>query len=133
METALNGHAGTATSTTVERGSRVDVLERGYVRLVDWMGDDLSVTNAARASYMKEARKLRPADERLITFLADRGHMSPFRHAMVQLEVKAPLMVARQWFKYRVGVAHSPDTAELVGTEVPATSLWAGQGDDGGS
>ncbi|MGH2354922.1 MAG: FAD-dependent thymidylate synthase, partial [Chloroflexota bacterium] len=118
---------------TVERGSVVPVLDRGYVRLVDWMGDDLSVTNAARASYMKEAKKLRPADERLIGFLAEHGHMSPFRHAVVQLEIKAPLMVARQWFKYRIGAAHSPDTAELLGSEVPEALLWAGQGDDGGS
>lgn len=128
----LNGTA-TATAMTVERGSTITFLERSYVRLVDWMGDDLSVTNAARASYMKEAKKLRPADERLISFLADHGHMSPFRHAMVQLEVKAPLMTARQVFKYRIGAAHSPDTAELLGIEVPEALLWGGQGDDGGS
>jgi thymidylate synthase (FAD) len=121
------------TPHTVERGSRVTVLDNGYVRLVDWMGDDLSVTNAARASYMKEANKLRPADERLIAFLSEHGHMSPFRHAVVQLEIKAPLMVARQWFKYRIGAAHTPDSAELLGTEVPEALLWQGQGDDGGS
>ncbi|NCV21559.1 MAG: thymidylate synthase (FAD), partial [Chloroflexi bacterium] len=45
------------------------VLDIGYVRLVDWMGDDLSVTNAARASYMKETTAFRAADERLIAFL----------------------------------------------------------------
>lgn len=117
----------------MERGTTITLLERGYVRLGDWMGDDLSVTNAARASYMKEAKELRPADERLISFLADHGHMSPFRHAMVQLEIKAPLMVARQWFKYRVGAAHSPDSVEFLGTEIPEALLWAGQGDDGGS
>lgn len=133
MNGTVNGLSAPTLPATVERGSTVDVLDRGYVRLVDWMGDDLSVTNAARASYMKETKKLRPADERLISFLAEHGHMSPFRHAMVQLEIKAPLMVARQWFKYRIGAAHTPDTAEFLGLEVPEALLWGGQGDDGGS
>lgn len=115
------------------RGRTLDVLGNGYVRLVDWMGEDLSVANAARASHMKETTELRPADERLIAFLAGHGHLSPFRHAVVQLEIKAPLLVARQWFKYRIGAAHTPDTAELLGTEVPEALLWAGQGDDGGA
>lgn len=115
------------------RGRSIAVLNRGYVRLVDYMGDDLSVTNAARASYMKAANRLRPADERLIGYLADHGHTSPFRHAVVQLEIKAPLMVGRQWYKYRIGSSHSPDTAELLGVDVPEALLWTGQGDDGGS
>ena len=42
-------------------------------------------------------------------------------------------MVARQWFKYRIGAAHTPDTAEYLGLEVPQALLWGGQGDDGGS
>ncbi len=118
------------------RGQRVTVLDIGYVRLVDWMGDDLSVTNAARASYMKETTAFRAADERLIAFLASNGHHSPFRHATVSLEIKAPIMIARQWFKYRVGAAHTPDSAEFLGIELPAVFAealgWRGQGDDGG-
>ena len=125
-----------AGDTPAPRGQRVPVLDIGYVRLVDWMGDDLSVTNAARASYMKEATAFRAADERLIAFLASHGHHSPFRHATVSLEVKAPIMIARQWFKYRVGAAHTPDSAEFLGIELPADFAlalgWRGQGDDGG-
>ncbi|NDE76392.1 MAG: thymidylate synthase (FAD), partial [Proteobacteria bacterium] len=83
------------------------------------MGDDLSVTNAARASYMKETTAFRAADERLIAFLASNGHHSPFRHATVSLEIKAPIMIARQWFKYRVSAAHTPDSAEFLGIEMP--------------
>lgn len=100
------------------------------------MGDDLSVVNAARASYMKEATAFRAPDERLVAYLARHGHHSPFRHAVVSLEIKAPLMVARQWFKYRVGAAHSPDSAEMLGVEMPPEMAellgWRGQGDDGG-
>jgi thymidylate synthase (FAD) len=118
------------------RGQRLTVLIDGYVRLVDWMGDDLSVVNAARASFMKEATSFRAPDERLVAYLARHGHHSPFRHAVVSLEIKAPLMVARQWFKYRVGAAHTPDSAEMLGVPIPpelASALgWVGQGDDGG-
>lgn len=104
---------------------KLPVLDKGYVRLAETnllaavKGGDLSTVNAARASYMKESKELRDRDVRLIRFLAEHGHMSPFRHATLTLEIKAPLMVARQWFKYRVGSVHGPDTAELVGIAVP--------------
>ena len=73
------------------------VLNNGYVRLVDVMGSDLTVVNAARTSYDKQSTEMTEKDERLIRFLAREGHTSPFRHATLQFEVYAPLMVARQW------------------------------------
>lgn len=79
----------------------------GYVRLVDHMGTDLSVVNAARASYASESEQFGPRDAKLLRFLAEHDHSSPFRHAFVTLEVKAPLMVARQWWKYIVGSDHT--------------------------
>ena len=88
---------------------KLHVLDRGYVRLVDVMGTDLSVVNAARVSYDKESAELSERDERLIRFLAREGHTSPFRHAMATFEVYAPLMVARQWWKYVVGSDHTMD------------------------
>lgn len=86
------------------------VLSNGYVRLVDCMGSDLSVVNAARASYEKESLKLSEKDEKLIYFLAKENHWSPFRHAFMTLEFKAPLMVARQHWKYVVGSDHTMDS-----------------------
>lgn len=83
------------------------VLDKGYVRLVDVLGSDLTPVNAARVSYDKESSELSDKDERLIKFLAREGHTSPFRHAMLQFEVYAPLMVARQWWKYVVGSDHT--------------------------
>lgn len=71
------------------------VLDKGYVRLVDHMGSDLTVVNAARVSYAKESKELNEKDLRLIQFLAREGHTSPFRHAIMQYEIYAPLMVAR--------------------------------------
>src|SRR5690606_39915056 len=73
------------------------------------MGNDLTVANAARVSYDKESNEMSAKDERLIKFLAREGHTSPFRHASAQFEVYAPLMVARQWWKYVVGSDHVMD------------------------
>ncbi|UYL94089.1 thymidylate synthase [Geobacillus phage vB_GthS_PK5.1] len=85
------------------------VLDKGYVRLVDVMGSDLTVVNSARVSYNKAKEELDETDIRLIKFLAREGHTSPFRHATLQFEVYAPLMVARQWWKYVVGSDHVMD------------------------
>lgn len=82
------------------------VLDHGYVRLVDVMGSDLTVVNAARVSFDKESFELNDKDRRLIRFLATHGHTSPFRHATLQFEIYAPLMTARQWWKYVVGSMH---------------------------
>src|SRR5690606_6682282 len=86
----------------------VNVLDNGYVRLRDddVFGSDLSVVNAARVSFDKESRELTERDKRLIQFLAREGHTSPFRHAAATFEIYAPLMVARQWWKYIVGGDH---------------------------
>lgn len=88
----------------------ISVLDKGYVRLVDVMGSDLSVVNAARVSYAKESKELSERDIKLIKFLAREDHTSPFRHAFLQFEVYAPLMVARQWWKYVVGSDHTMDS-----------------------
>ncbi|CAM3688301.1 FAD-dependent thymidylate synthase [Marinicrinis lubricantis] len=90
------------------------VLNEGYVRLVDHMGTDLTVVNAARVSYAKESLELSDRDVRLIQFLAREGHTSPFRHAILQFELYAPLMVCRQWWKYVVGSAHYEGTGDSL-------------------
>ena len=88
----------------------IEVLDKGYVRLVDNMGSDLSVVNAARASFAKEKQSMTPSDGKLINFLARENHMSPFRHAFMTFEFKAPLLVARQHWKYVVGSDHTMDS-----------------------
>lgn len=105
----------------------------GYVKLHDVMGSDLTVVNAARVSYNRKKEVLDEKDRRLIQFLAENGHTSPFRHATLQFEVYAPLMVARQWWKYVVGADHIMDgwneSSRRYITEecefyVPNTSEW---------
>ena len=88
----------------------ITVLNNGYVRLVDIMGSDLSVVNAARASFAKESKEMTVNDGRLLDFLVRENHMSPFRHAFMTFEMKAPLMVARQHWKYVVGADHTMDS-----------------------
>jgi thymidylate synthase (FAD) len=89
--------------------TKISVLDHGYVRLVEHLGTDLSVVNAARVSFAKESQTFRDADIRLLQYLAKNGHTSPFRHAFLCFEVCAPLLVARQWWKYVVGSDHVMD------------------------
>lgn len=94
--------------------TKLGILDHGYVRLVDVMGSDLTVVNAARVSYAKESSELSERDIRLIKFLAREGHTSPFRHAIAQFEIYAPLMVARQWWKYVIGSAHAEGSGDSL-------------------
>ena len=87
----------------------VEVLDKGYVRLVDVLGDDLSIVNAARVSYDKESVEFTERDVKLINFLIREDHTSPLRHAALTFEIYAPLMVARQWWKYAVASTHIDD------------------------
>jgi thymidylate synthase (FAD) len=72
------------------------------------------LSNSARVSYAKESMELSERDIRLIQFLAREGHTSPFRHVMLQFEVYAPLMVARQWWKYVIGSSHMEGTGDSL-------------------
>ncbi len=85
---------------------KIDVGPKGYVLLKDWMGTDLSPVNDAKVSFDKEASELGPKEKRLIKYLAEHEHTSPFRHSVLKFEVYAPLMVARQWWKHIIGSEH---------------------------
>jgi thymidylate synthase (FAD) len=85
---------------------RVDVLNGGYVRLVDSMGSDLSVVRSARVSYDADWRPLVPEeiiskDEKLIKYLLTNKHTSPFEAVTFTFEIKAPIFVFRQWHRHR--------------------------------
>lgn len=71
--------------------------------LVDSMGTDLTTVNAARVSYGAESKELTDRDLGLVDFLAEHRHVTPFRHATVQLRCKAPIFLARQLGKHQVG------------------------------
>lgn len=82
---------------------KVDVLDAGFVRLVDHMGDDLSVVRAARVSFDADWRagQDQGSDERLIAYLMRNRHTSPFEAVTFTFEVKAPIFIFRQWHRHR--------------------------------
>ena len=74
------------------------------VSLVDKMGTDLTVVNSARVSYAKTKTTFDAKDEKLIKYLAEHEHWSPFAHGSMQFRIKAPVFVARQLVKHQVGL-----------------------------
>lgn len=76
------------------------LLDHGMLRLVDHMGDDMSVVRSARVSYNAKARN-DGGDEKLIRYMLANGHTSPFEHVVFTFEVKAPIFVFRQWHRHR--------------------------------
>ncbi len=83
-----------------EERKPVKVLDKGFVRLVDFMGGDQGVVDAARVSY-GGVSKGAEADKKLIDYLLKHSHLTPFEHAVFKFHVAAPIFVARQWFRHR--------------------------------
>lgn len=88
---------------TVLNMQKIDVLDHGFVRLVDHMGNDLSVVRAARVSYDAawRAGENENSDARLINYLWKNKHTTPFEAVTFTFEVKAPIFVFRQWHRHR--------------------------------
>jgi len=102
------------------------------VHLVDSMGTDLSVVNAARVSFAKESDEFSEKDAKLINYLAKHNHWSPFGHASLQFRIKAPIFVARQLVKHQVGLVWNEVSRRYVDDEpefyIP--SEWRLKADD---
>ena len=91
------------------------------VFLIDWMGTDDSVVNAARVSFDKTADKYSvEQNERLIEYLAKHHHWSPFAHACLSFRIRAPIFVARQLAKHQVGLAWNEVSRRYVTLEPQA-------------
>ena len=109
------------------------------VELIDKMGTDLSVVNAARVSYAKTKEVFEDKDEKLIKYLAEHEHWSPFAHASLQFRIKAPVFVARQLVKHQVGLVWNEISRRYVDytPELYEPKEWRGrpqnskQGSDG--
>ena len=76
------------------------VLDHGFVRVIDYMGDDAAIVQAARVSYGRGTRKLRE-DQGLIRYLMRHWHTTPFEMCEIKYHVKLPIFVARQWVRHR--------------------------------
>jgi len=82
----------------------MNVLDHGFVELIDHMGDDLTIVKAARTSYGGEGHMIDPAlAERLLSTLLQQAHGTPFEHVVFTFYVRAPEMVFRQWVRHRIG------------------------------
>lgn len=99
----------------------------GSVQLVNSMGSDLTVVNAARVSFDKESDwgtttnttfQLKPEDAKLINYLAKHNHWTPFGHVQISMRVKAPIFVARQLVKHQVGLVWNEVSRRYVNGEV---------------
>ena len=109
------------------------------VDLIDSMGSDLTVVNAARVSFDKTSSTLDDKDIKLIKYLAKHNHWSPFSHCFVQFRVKAPIFIARQLAKHQVGLSWNEVSRRYVDSppEFYEPETWRGkpenvkQGSDG--
>jgi len=108
-----------------------EVLDKGFIEVIDHLGNDLTVANSARVSFGKRKKKYDKSDERLVRYLAKHKHFSPFRHLMVQFHIKAPEFVMRQWYKHVVGIETTSSSLtkdhawnEISGRYVPVEEYY---------
>ena len=78
----------------------IPLLDHGFIRVVDYMGDDGAIVQAARVSYGRGTRRVSD-DQALIRYLMRNRHTSPFEMCEIKLHVKLPIFVARQWIRHR--------------------------------
>jgi thymidylate synthase (FAD) len=115
-------------------------LEQIKVELIDYMGNDLSTVNSARVSFDKESYfeicdedgcYLEDKDIKLIKYLADHKHMTPFRHNQIQLRCHAPIFLARQLGKHQAGLSWNEVSRRYVDTppEFYIPDEWRGRPD----
>jgi len=78
----------------------IPVLDHGFIRVIDYMGDDSSIVQSARVSYGKGTKKI-STDEGLIRYLMRHWHSTPFEMCEIKYHVKLPIFIARQWIRHR--------------------------------
>lgn len=86
----------------------------GFVELLDTFGDDLTVVNAARVSFAKEATELTDRDRGLIRYLAEHDHVTPFFHPQARFRIRMPIFVAREWYRHQIGFARNEVSRRYV-------------------
>ena len=84
------------------------------IELLDHMGDDLAVVNAARVSMAKESLTLCESDEKLIHYLAKHKHWTPFAQVQFKFRISMPIFVARQYFRHQVGLLRNETSRRYV-------------------
>lgn len=85
-----------------------------YAELLETFGNDLTVVNAARVSLGKQVTEFTEKDGRLIRYLAEHDHVSPFFHPQARFRLKMPIWMAREWFRHTVGFARNEVSRRYV-------------------
>jgi thymidylate synthase (FAD) len=112
-------------------GVTLPVLDHGFVRLVDYMGDDQAIVQAARVSYGRGTRRARE-DRGLLRYLLRHRHTTPFEMCELKVHVKLPIFVARQWIRHRTASVNEYSARySILDREfyLPEPSVLAGQSD----
>ena len=86
----------------------------GFVECMEKFGEDLTVVNAARVSFHKESHEITEGDKKLIKYLANHNHITPFFHPQARFRIKMPVFVTRQWFKHTVGFSRNEVSRRYV-------------------
>lgn len=84
------------------------------VILLDSLGSDLTIVNSARVSFNKVSEQFTERDKKLIKYLADHNHWTPFSSVQYQVRITAPIFVARQWFKHQIGISRNEISRRYV-------------------
>lgn len=93
----------------------------GFVELLETFGSDLTVVNAARVSFAKEVTEMTERDRKLVKYLADHEHVTPFFHPQARFRIKMPIFVAREWYRHQIGLARNEVSRRYVDTP---PELW---------
>lgn len=105
---------------------RINVLDSGYIEYVDHMGSDLTIVNAARVSFNKESgwdkdregnEQLSDKDLKLVRYLAEHDHWTPFAHPQITLRIKAPIAIRTQLYKHKIGFVENEISRRYVSYE----------------
>jgi thymidylate synthase (FAD) len=91
-------------------------MEHCKVELLETFGSDLTVVNAARVSLGKEVYQFTDKDAKLVKYLADHDHISPFFHPQARFRLKMPIWMAREWFRHTVGFSRNEVSRRYVDT-----------------
>ena len=90
------------------------MFEPCSVELLETFGDDLTVVNAARVSLGKQVDEFTDRDAKLVKYLADHDHISPFFHPQARFRLKMPIWMAREWFRHTIGFARNEVSRRYV-------------------
>lgn len=101
--------------------NKIEIPGSGFIELVNHMGSDITVVNAARISYLKQSKDFSDKDEKLLKYLAEHNHWSPYRHVQFQFVVETPAFIERQWIKHLVGISYT--SGEQAFVDVPQNSI----------